>query len=141
MCLILILAPAVLANHSPRTQYKSQHETVLADLNWCTAKTLHLLIILMNDAIMYMCIWLLAWCNTFKPLLFINTSLVISHLFIHWSKRKINNGRIKGLTMDKFLSEQQIHSSALISSIVREYWLYPLTADGSYSRQTKRQAG
>ena len=30
--------------------YKSQHETILADMNLYMAKTLHLLIILMDDA-------------------------------------------------------------------------------------------
>ena len=55
-----------LANHSPITWYKLQHETILADLNRCMAKT-HLVIILTDDAIKYMCIWLLLWCNKYKP--------------------------------------------------------------------------
>ena len=54
MHLIAILAAAVLANHSPS---KSQYEAILADLNQYMAKTLRLLIILMDDAIKYMCIW------------------------------------------------------------------------------------
>ena len=57
----MILAVAALANHNPRTftaqkhAYKSQHETILADLNQYMTKT-HLVIILTDDAIKYMCI-------------------------------------------------------------------------------------
>ena len=43
------LAPALLANHSPKCAYKSQLETILADLNRYMAATR--LIILMDDAI------------------------------------------------------------------------------------------
>ena len=57
MCLIMILAATVLANHSPEVAaYKSQYETILADLNQYMAKTLDLVIILMDDAIKYTCI-------------------------------------------------------------------------------------
>ena len=42
---------------SQPTTYKSQHETILAVLNQHTAKTLCLLIILMDNAITHMCIW------------------------------------------------------------------------------------
>ena len=58
MYLITILAAAVLANHNTKTYTnKSYHKTILAELNGNTAKTFCLLIILMDDAIMYMCIW------------------------------------------------------------------------------------
>ena len=57
MCLITILAEAMLANHTQEHAYKSQHETILADLNQYTAKTLCLVIILTNDSFKYMCIW------------------------------------------------------------------------------------
>ena len=62
MCLIEILAAAVLANHSSRTciYISLQMKTILADLNWYMAKTLHSVIIITDDAINYMCIWLLA---------------------------------------------------------------------------------
>ena len=52
----MILAAAVLTNHCGTAQehtYKSQHETILADLNQYSAKTWRLL---MDDAITYMCI-------------------------------------------------------------------------------------
>ena len=55
MSLIMILAAAVLVNHSTRTWVQSQHKTILADLNRYTAKTLCLLIILTDDAINYTC--------------------------------------------------------------------------------------
>ena len=48
------LSSSFIGNHSPRThKYKSQHETILADLNRYMAKTLHLLIILTDDAFNY----------------------------------------------------------------------------------------
>ena len=52
----MILAAAVLTNHCGTAQehtYKSQHEIILAGLNQYSAKTWRLL---MDDAIMYMCI-------------------------------------------------------------------------------------
>ena len=51
----MILAAAVLVNHSTKAWVQSQHKTILADLNRYTAKTLCLLIILMDDAINYTC--------------------------------------------------------------------------------------
>ena len=61
MHLIKILTAPVLANHSPRTYIKSSW------LIWIgNGKTLHLLIILMDDAIEHTCIWPLAWCNKYK---------------------------------------------------------------------------
>ena len=44
--------------------YKSQHETILANLNRYTAKTLCLVVILMDDAIKHMLIWQLALRNS-----------------------------------------------------------------------------
>ena len=64
--LIMILAATVLANYSPRTPYKSQYKTILADLNWYKAKTLCLVIILTDDAIKYTCIWPLVWHKKYK---------------------------------------------------------------------------
>ena len=55
-----MLTPAVLANHSPQMHtYKSQHETILADLNE-NMTAMHLVIILTDDAIKRACIWPLA---------------------------------------------------------------------------------
>ena len=51
-----LIAPAVLAYHSPEQAYKSQHETILADLNWYMTAT-HLVIILLYDAIKHTCVW------------------------------------------------------------------------------------
>ena len=42
--------------------YKSQHETILADLNRYTTAT-RLVIILTDDAIKHACVWPLAWRN------------------------------------------------------------------------------
>ena len=81
----MILAAAVLAQEYT---YKPQHEAIVADLNRYTAKTLHLIIILMDDAIMYTCTWSFACHKNYKPLQFIDISLAISHLFNHQSKRK-----------------------------------------------------
>ena len=36
--------------------YKSQHEIILADLNWYTT-TMHLVKILMDDAVKHTCVW------------------------------------------------------------------------------------
>ena len=55
-CLIAILVAAVLQITTQEHTYKSQRETILADLNWYTAKTC-LVIILMDDAIKYTYIW------------------------------------------------------------------------------------
>ena len=55
MSLIMILATAVLVNHSTRACIQSHHKTILADLNRYTAKTLCLLIILTDEAINYTC--------------------------------------------------------------------------------------
>ena len=68
-CLIAILTAAVLANNISRT-YKFKHETTVADLNQFTArKCTYLLIILMDDAVILMCIWQLVWSNSkYKPL-------------------------------------------------------------------------
>ena len=60
MCLIMILAAAVLHITDKKHAYKSQYETILADLNRYMAKTLRLVISLMDDAINYMCMWPLA---------------------------------------------------------------------------------
>ena len=56
-----------ISKSQPRNMHihKSQHETILADLNWYTAKT-SLVIILMDDAIKYTCFWPLAWHNKYK---------------------------------------------------------------------------
>ena len=54
-----ILATAILLNTAQEQAYKSEYETTLADLNQYTTAT-HLIlgvIILMDDAIKYTCIW------------------------------------------------------------------------------------
>ena len=51
---------AVLANNGPRAYVcicKSKHKITMANLNQYMAKTLPLLVILMDDAIMFTCIW------------------------------------------------------------------------------------
>ena len=55
LSIISLIAPAVLAYHSPRTCIKSQHETILADLNRYMTTT-RLVIILTDDAIKHTCI-------------------------------------------------------------------------------------
>ena len=74
-----------MANSSPRT-----HKTTMADLNQYTAKTLCLLIILIDDAIMLHAFGHLFDVIGIKYMLlqFIYTSLVISHLFVCQLKRK-----------------------------------------------------
>ena len=54
-----ILAAAVSAITTKEHTYKSQHETILAELNWYMAK-MCLVIILTGDTIKYMCILRLA---------------------------------------------------------------------------------
>ena len=61
MHVLTILAAAVLANHNTqKLACKSQLEIILSDLNWYMAKTLCLVIILMDDPIKYTWIWPLA---------------------------------------------------------------------------------
>ena len=59
--------------------------------NWYTVKTLSLIIILTDDTIMFTCIWPFAWYNKYKLAQFIDTSLVIFHIFASQSKRKKSN--------------------------------------------------
>ena len=59
----LITSPLITAQEHT---YKCQHGTILAGLNWYTAKTLCLVIILMDNAIKYTCIWPLAWHSKYK---------------------------------------------------------------------------
>ena len=55
-----LIAPAVLANITAQENaYKSQHETILAELNRYTTAT-RLVIILMDEAIKHTCVWPLA---------------------------------------------------------------------------------
>ena len=64
--LIMILAAAVLANHSPR---KSKEVSTWNHPGWLESvhsKTLHLLIISIDDAIKDTCIWPLAWHNMYN---------------------------------------------------------------------------
>ena len=60
MCWITILGAAALATRITAKEHacKSQHETILADLNWYTTKTLQLLIIVTDDAIKYVYMYL-----------------------------------------------------------------------------------
>ena len=91
MCLIMILAVGVLVNHSPKHACKSQHQTVMSDLNRYIAKTLRSVIILTDDAIKYKCIWPLASCNRYN-LYNLSTPLQqVLTFFIHQSKRKGSN--------------------------------------------------
>ena len=83
MLLITTLAAAVLENHSPRTDTKISTWNYLGWHELVHGKTLRLFIILTDDAFMSMCIWPFTWHNKYKLLQFINTSLAISHLFVH----------------------------------------------------------
>ena len=100
MHLITILAATQEHTH------KSQHESILDDLNWYMARTLCLLTILTDDAMKYKCIWPFACYNKYKLLQFINTSLVISHIFAHQSKRK--RKAMKDKLMDSLWCNGQI---------------------------------
>ena len=65
-----------------KSQHKNTHVSLNMKPSWLTwIKTLCLVIILMDDAIMYTWFRLLAWHNKYKLLQFINTSSVLSHLF------------------------------------------------------------
>ena len=103
-CLIMILAPAVLANDSPRTciYSKSQHKTTMPDLNWYMATT-HLVIILKDNAIKHTCIWPLAWHNKYKPY---NSSTPLQQFLTFHSpvKEKGKQWRMKGFTMPQLMN-------------------------------------
>ena len=148
-CLIIILVAAVLASHSPRTYiYKSQHEIIMADLNRYTAKTLYLLITLMDDVIMYTYIWTLAdVISSYKLLQFIDASLVISHLFIHQSKRKRSNEgwKVSLSFIVKWMNLNQIKRS-LVLHWYPTLWeknglIFPPLVGLMYVRQAGRQIG
>ena len=57
----------------------------------------------MDHVTMYTCICPLAWNNKYKPLQFIDTSLVISHLLVHQSKEReaMKDKTTHYVTMDK----------------------------------------
>ena len=84
--------------------YTYQHESILADLNQYNAKTLHLLI-KMDDAIMYTCIWPFVWHINYKPLQFTYTSLAISRHLLTSQREK--QWRIKGLTLVQWINLNQ----------------------------------
>ena len=89
-----------------KLQPKNTHTSlnIMADLNHCTAKTLCLVILSMNDVIKYSCIWPLAWRYNYKPYNSLTSLQQFLTFSFYQSKRKRNNEGKKTHydTMDKF---------------------------------------
>ena len=73
--------------------YKSQHEAILADLNWYTTAT-PLVVILTNDAIKHTCVWSLVWHSKYKSY---NSSTPLQWFFtfLFSSQGKVKQCRMK----------------------------------------------
>ena len=104
--MIAILALAALAYHSPRTRIycKSQHETILADLNCYMAATCMVLVLTDDVAIKDMCIWPLPCRNKHKAY---DSLTPLQRLLDFWitsqrEKEAMKDERTHHGTMDKF---------------------------------------
>ena len=112
MCLIKILAPAVLENPSPR---KSMLVSTWNYPGWLESvhdTTLHLLIILTDDAIKYTCIWPLAWCKKYKSY---NSSTPLQWFLtlLFTNQREREARKDEGLTMAQWINLNQNNRSVL----------------------------
>ena len=105
----MILTAAILANHSSRTCIEV---STWNHLGWLHGKTLHLLIILLDDAIKHTCIWPLAWRNKYKPY-----SSLTPHNFSPFHlpvKEKRKQGRMKDSPWRKGINLNQNNRSILV---------------------------
>ena len=139
-----LIAPAVLAYHSPRTCIQVSTSNHSGDLNSYTTAMRLMTIILTDDAIKHTCVWPLAWCNKWKPY---NSSTPLQSDFSPFRspvKEKGKQGRMKGLTRAQWINLNRNNRSVLASrySVLWEKnWPNSPTASGSYGREAGREAG
>ena len=119
--LIAILASTVLAITALECTYKSQHETILADLNWYTTAT-SLVIIVTDDAIKHTCIRPLAWWNKYKAY---NSLTPVQQSFTFRSpvKEKGKQWMMKGHTMCTILGYDILLLLLMYAKLLTSYKL------------------
>ena len=110
-----LIAPAVLAYHSPRICIQVSTSNHPGDLNSYTTAMRLMAIILTDDAIKHTCVWPLAWRNKWKPY---NSSTPLQSDFSPFRspvKEKGKQGRMKGLTRAQWINLNRNNRSVLAS--------------------------